>query len=152
MVGEGPLFDGILRRAGAAGIAERMALLGPQRACDILPQCDILVAPDLREEHGCEAVKQAWAAGLPVVCSDLPVHAEMVQDGVNGLIVPRNDAKALADRLGELKDDPGLRSRIAQGGRESLENYTLGRMVETYARLYAGLASGAGTGQSDQEA
>ena len=152
LVGEGPLFDGILRRAGAAGIAERMALLGPQRACDILPQCDILVAPDLREEHGCEAVKQAWAAGLPVVCSDLPVHAEMVQDGVNGLIVPRNDAKALADRLGELKDDPGLRSRIAQGGRESLENYTLGRMVETYARLYAGLASGAGTGQSDQEA
>ena len=152
LAGDGPLFDSLLRRATVAGIAEHMALLGPQRACDILSQCDILVAPDLRGEHGCEAIKQAWAAGLAVLCSDLPVHGEMVQDGVNGLIAPAGDAQALAGRLSELKNDLELRSRLARGGRERLKDYTLERMVETYAGLYLQLASGAGAGQSGQEA
>ncbi len=152
LVGEGPLFDDFLRRIKVAGIAEHMAFLGPQRACDILPQCDILIAPDVRGEHGCEAVKQAWAAGLPVVCSDLPVHGEMVQNNVNGLIVPRHDAEALADRLRELKIDPALRQRLTQGGRESFKDYTFERMVETYACLYEELAADSGTGQNGQEA
>ena len=152
LAGAGPLFDNLLCRATVAGIAEHMALLGPQRACDILPQCDILVAPDLRGEHGCDAIKQAWAAGLAVLCSDLPAHAEMVSEGVNGRIAPAGDVQALAGQLSELKNDPELRSRLARGGRESLKDYTLERMVETYADLYSQLVSEDGAGQPGQEA
>ncbi len=147
LAGEGALFDSILRRAGVWGIAEHMAFLGPQQSCNILPQCDILTAVDLRGENGCEAIKRAWAVGLPVLCSDLPVHVEMVRDGVNGLVAPRHDAVALSARLGDLWADPELRHKLAQGGRESLANYTLEHMVTAYAHLYTELVAGTGTGQ-----
>lgn len=152
LAGGGPLFEDILRQAGVAGIGERMAFLGPQRPCDVLPQCDMLIAGDLRGENGCEAIKQAWAAGLPVLCSDLPVHAEMVRHRENGLLAPREDAEALAGRLSELWSDAALRSRLARGGRESLENYTQERMAGAYTRLYEALVSAPGTGQTRQEA
>jgi glycosyltransferase involved in cell wall biosynthesis len=150
--GEGPLFDDILRQAGVVDIVGSMALLGVQRPCNVLPQCDILVAPDVQGENGCEAVKQAWAAGLPVICSDLPVHAEMVRNGYSGRIVPRQDAAALADALSELWADLKLRNRLAQGGKESLKGYTLERMVEMYAGLYEELVTGARIEQADKQA
>ena len=87
-----------------------------------------------------------------MVCSDLPVHAEMVRHGENGLLAPREDAEALAGRLSELWSDAALRSKLAQGGRESLENYTLERMAGAYTRLYEALVSAPGTGQTRQEA
>ena len=152
LAGEGPLFEDMLRQAGAAGIGERMAFLGPQRPCDVLPQCDILIAADLRGENGCEAIKQAWAAGLPVLCSDLPVHGELVRHGENGMLAPREDATALAGHLSELWANVGLRDKLAQGGRESLENYTLERMAGAYARLYEGLVSAPGAEQNNEEA
>ena len=152
LAGEGPLFEQILRQAGAAGIGEHMAFLGPQRPCDVLPHCDMLIVPDLRGENGCEAVKWAWAAGLPVICSDLPVHAEMVSDGENGRIVPREDAAALAQALAALRGDSDLQRKLAQSGRVSLEDYTLKSMVESNARVYKDLADAAGTGQDGREA
>ncbi len=152
LAGEGPLFEQILRQAGAAGIGEHMAFLGPQRPCDVLPHCDMLVAADLRGENGCEAIKWAWAAGLPVICSDLPVHGEMIRDGENARIVPRDDAAALAEILAELRDAPALRAKLSQGGRASLENYTLERMVESYVLAYKDIADAANTGQDGREA
>ncbi len=151
LAGGGPLFEDILRQAGAAGIGERMAFLGPQRPCDVLPPCDMLIAADLRGENGCEAIKQAWAAGLPVLCSDLPVHAEMVRHGENGLLAPHEDAAALAGQLSELWNDAALRDKLARGGRESLADYTLERMAGAYARLYEGLVATPGTEQNNAE-
>lgn len=152
LAGEGPLFEQILRQAGASGIGEHMAFLGPQRPCDVLPHCDMLIAPDLRGENGCEAIKWAWAAGLPVICSDLPVHAEMVTDGENGRMAPRESAAALAEALDALRGDPDLQRKLTQGGRASLESYTLEGMVENYARVYENLvtAANAGTAQNGQ--
>lgn len=152
LAGEGPLFEQILRQAGATGIGEHMAFLGPQRPCDVLPHCDMLIAPDLRGENGCEAVKWAWAAGLPVLCSDLPVHAEMVSDGENGRLVPRENAVALAEALAALRGDADLQHKLAQGGRASLEDYTLKRMVESYAGVYEDLVDVVSSGQDSHEA
>lgn len=151
LAGEGPLFEQILRQAGATGIGEHMAFLGAQHPCAVLPYCDMLIAPDLHGENGCEAVKWAWAAGLPVICSDLPVHAEMISDGENGRLTPREDAASLADALAALRDNPDLRHKLAQNGRSSLEDYTVKRMVESYARVYKDLTSAATTGQDGRE-
>ena len=151
LAGEGPLFEQILSQAGTSGIGEHMAFLGPQRPCDVLPHCDMLIAPDLRGENGCEAVKWAWAAGLPVICSDLPVHMEMVSDGENGRLVPRENAAALAEALAALRDDPDAQNKLAQGGRVSLEDYTVKRMVESYARVYKDLVEAASYGQDNTD-
>lgn len=143
LVGEGTLFDSILRRAESLGISEHMAFLGAQRTCDILPQCDILIAPNLDGENGCAAIKEAWATGLPVLCSDLPVHLEMARDRESALIAPRGDIPALSAQLQELAGDQGLRARLVAGGKVAFEAYTLERMLATYALLYAQLAADA---------
>ncbi len=143
LVGEGALFDSILRRAESLGVSEHMAFLGAQRTCDILPQCDILIAPNLGGENGCAAVKEAWATGLPVLCSDLPVHLEMARDRESALTAPCGDATTLSALLRELVLDRDLRARLAAGGKVALEAYTLERMLATYARLYEQLAADA---------
>lgn len=141
LVGEGELFHGLLRLAETLGIRERMALLGAQRSCDILPHCDILIAPDLGGENGCAAIKEAWAVGLPVLCSDLPVQTEMVQDRVSGLVAPRGDAEVLSQRLGELAASRELQRELARCGRAALEAYTHSRVFNAYMELYEHLTA-----------
>lgn len=143
LVGEGALFDSILRRAESLSVSEQMAFLGAQSACDILPQCDILIAPNLDGENGCAAIKEAWGTGLPVLCSDLPVHLEMARDRESALIAPRGDIVALSAHLQELVLDRDLRVRLVKGGKVALEEYTLERMLAAYARLYEQLAADA---------
>jgi glycosyltransferase involved in cell wall biosynthesis len=51
---------------------------------------------------------------LPVVCSDADGPSENVADGQTGFVVPRRDARALADKLAVLAGNPGLRRRLGR--------------------------------------
>ena len=89
---------------------------------------DVLLAPyqyDVRVAGGGETA--AWmsplkvfsymAAAKPIVCSDLPVLREIIEDGRNGLLVPPDDEKAWAAALERLLDDGDLRLRLARTAR-----------------------------------
>jgi glycosyltransferase involved in cell wall biosynthesis len=68
---------------------------------------------------------EAAACARPIVTTNVAGCRDVVEDGVNGLLVPPNDAPALADALGKLIDDPALRSRMGAMGRQRvLEKYT----------------------------
>ena len=72
--------------------------------------------------------------------ADLPALAELVQDGVTGRLVAPDDVEALAGALAELIDDPALRTRWGQAGRQwALSTRTWSRNAATYTRLYADL-------------
>jgi glycosyltransferase involved in cell wall biosynthesis len=64
------------------------------------------------------------ASGTPLVASDLPSTAEVIRDGVNGLLVPPSDAAALADALRRLRDDPALGQRLAAQAAREVQDYT----------------------------
>lgn len=65
------------------------------------------------------------AAGRPVVASDLPAWADVVQDGDTALLVPPGDADALAAAVARLRADPALRQRLAENARaRALAHYT----------------------------
>lgn len=65
------------------------------------------------------------AAGRPVVASDLPAWADVVQDGETALLVPPGDADALAGAIARLRDDPALRQRLGEAARaRALAHYT----------------------------
>jgi glycosyltransferase involved in cell wall biosynthesis len=74
----------------------------------IYPQIDVLVVPSLTFETGPLVVLEAQAAGVPVVGSNLGGIAERVLHGVNGLLVPPDDAVALASALRTLIVDRAL--------------------------------------------
>jgi glycosyltransferase involved in cell wall biosynthesis len=80
------------------------------------------------------------ASGTPLVASDLPSTAEVIRDGVNGLLVPPSDAAALADALRRLRDDPALGQRLAAQAARDVRAYAW----DARARRILDFVAGAG--------
>lgn len=85
----------------------------------LLAASDVFVFPSLYEGLG-GALIEAQAAALPVVCSDIPVLHEVVNEGENALMFPVEDAVALSERLVKLIDNAALRKSMRDS---SLENF-----------------------------
>src|SRR3954468_2579680 len=71
-----------------------------------LRDADVLCAPSLGGESFGMVLTEAFAAGTPVVASDIAGYRDVVAHGVDGLLVPRGDATALAETLRDLAIDP----------------------------------------------
>ena len=80
-------------------------------------------------------------AGLPVVATKVGGVPELVEDGVTGFLVPPRDPQALAKALQRLIDDPELRRRMGEAGREkALREFTLDRMLRESEGVYGKVA------------
>jgi glycosyltransferase-like protein len=99
---------------------------------------DVLAFPSTKEGWGL-AVLEAMSAGLPVVASDLPVFREYLRPGLDALMVPVDDASALAAALGTVLDDAALAGRLRAAGREVCARFTWARCAAEHRRIYAGL-------------
>ena len=96
----------------------------------------VLVLPS-RQEGMSNALIEAQGWGVPAVVSDIPANRAVIDDGVNGLVVPVNDAAALAGGLLRLLGDSGLRSALgAQARRRAGERYALDRVVDRTLEAY----------------
>lgn len=84
---------------------------------NIYPLAAVVTLPSLGEGLP-TALIEAAACGRAIVATDVPGCREVVENGVSGLLVPPNDAAALAKALGMLLDDPALRIRMGAAGRE----------------------------------
>ena len=81
-------------------------------------RADVVLAPSLGESFG-NAVVEGQLARRPVVATAVQGHLETVVDGRTGLLVPCEDAAALADAVARLLDDEDLAVTIANRGHES---------------------------------
>jgi glycosyltransferase involved in cell wall biosynthesis len=101
------------------------------------------VIPSLEEGFGIPAA-EAMGCETVVVASDAGGLPEVVEHGVTGLIVPRGDANALAEAIGELLADPARRARMGKAGRErALRLFDWDRSAEQFEQIYAGIGAGA---------
>jgi glycosyltransferase involved in cell wall biosynthesis len=99
IAGQGPLRDEIGRQIASLGLTERVRLLGVRRDRDLLfAAMDAFVLPS-RWEGLSLALVEAWAAGLPVVASDVGGNPEVVRNGEGAWLVGRDDPAALAAAL-----------------------------------------------------
>jgi GT2 family glycosyltransferase/glycosyltransferase involved in cell wall biosynthesis len=76
---------------------------------------DVLVVPSLWIENAPFIIREAFAAGLPVVASNLGGMAEMVRDGVDGLLVEPGNVSDLERTIARLLDEPQLLTRLQRG-------------------------------------
>lgn len=89
------------------------------------------------------AVMEAMAAGRPVVATAVAGCAELIEDGVTGLLVPPRDPRALAEAVARVLDDKALAERLGSAGRQLIpERYGLERLIERHQRLYGQLLAG----------
>jgi phosphatidylinositol alpha-mannosyltransferase len=89
----------------------------------VLAHADVLCAPSLRGESFGMVLTEAFAAGTPVIASDIAGYRDVVRDGVDGVLVPRGDAQALAEALRDLYDEPDRRRRMAHAAAADVERF-----------------------------
>jgi GT2 family glycosyltransferase/glycosyltransferase involved in cell wall biosynthesis len=122
--------------------------LGPvphERMAARFADVDVLVVPSIWIENAPFIIREAFAAGVPVVASNLGGMAEMVRHEENGLLFTPGDAVDLAAQLRRLLDEPGLRESLRSGIRRPLSiEEDAARLRQIYSSLVkAGLKAGA---------
>jgi glycosyltransferase involved in cell wall biosynthesis len=100
-------------------------------------RASIVCLPSYREGLP-KSLIEACAAGRAIVTTDVPGCREVVQHGINGLLVPARNPNALADALQRLLDSPGLRASYGAAGRVRAEQeFALGTVIQQTLRLYS---------------
>ncbi len=131
------------------GIGARVIFSGqvpPSEVAGALGDADALVLPNTSSavsERYTSPLKlfEYLAAGRPIVASDLPSLKEVLHDGVNAILVPPGDPKALASGLRRVLDDANLAERLARAAFEGAADYSWDRRAE---RLEAALETARG--------
>lgn len=138
IAGVGPQEARLKSMATALGVESRVRFLGWRTDASALYRAaDICVFPSRYEPLG-NVVIQAWAHGLPVVAAASQGPAALIEDGEDGLLVPVDDADALAQSIRRLLDDPMLRIRLVQQGGERVETeFSEAAVVAQWRQLFA---------------
>jgi glycosyltransferase involved in cell wall biosynthesis len=136
--------EALERRAGRLqAIRWRGAYQG--NAWTALDAIDVLVVPSRWIENSPTIVLEAFAAGRPVVATDLGGMAELVSEGKNGLLFKIDDAASLRHQLERLIVEPGLLESLAAGvpPAKSIDE-EMAEIVAEYERLVAARDGGHG--------
>jgi len=116
IAGVGPQEARLKAMADALGVAGRVRFLGWRTDASALYRAaDVCVFPSRYEPLG-NVVIQAWAHGLPVVAAASQGPAALIRDGEDGLLVPVDDAGALAAAVRRMLDEPGLAAQAKAAG------------------------------------
>lgn len=131
----------MLRAWAKEGVVEWLGHVEDMPA--LLSSVDVVVLPSYREGLP-KTLIEAAACALPLVTTDVPGCREVVTDGVDGLLVPARDAKALARAIARLDDDPVLARRLGKAAKakalaEFDELIVIKRTVEVYRKVLESL-------------
>jgi len=123
VVGDGPDRVSLEDLAGELGISDHVKWLGqkdPEEVIKLFSIMDAVAVPSVFEGFGLVAV-EAMAAGRPVVASNVDGLTELIQGGVNGLLVQPGDSSALARGVLEILLNPAKATSMGVHGREMVE-------------------------------
>ena len=140
-VGQGPLENDVRALHDELGLGGRFRLLGYRDDVPrVLAGCDVFVLAS-RYEGLPVALMEAFAAGLPIVATDVVGIRHMVRNGVDGVLVPLGRPDLLAAALLEVSSDPELRRRLAHAARRRAGDFDIRRTVGRIEELYRHLGS-----------
>lgn len=139
IVGDGPERAQLEASARVLGIADRVTFtgaVGQDEIGEYYDAADVFVLPSLAE--GLPVVlMEAMAHGVPVIASRIMGIPELVEDGVNGLLVVPGRPEALADAVSTLAQDDAMRRRMGTKAREKVcSEFNSRKSAEKLAQLF----------------
>jgi glycogen(starch) synthase len=144
LVGDGPERSKLERDAERLGVDDRLHFVGffaHERLPAVLAHADLLVLPSLYEELG-TVLLEAMQAALPIVASRTGGIPDVIEDGVNGILVPPDEPEELAHAINRLLADRDLARRLSEGAQERGKDYDWEVLAERVLRVYQGVTAG----------
>jgi glycogen(starch) synthase len=144
LVGDGPERKALERKSERLSVADRLHFVGffaHERLPAVLAHADLLVLPSLYEELG-TVLLEAMQAALPIVASKTGGIPDVIEDGVNGLLVPPGDPEALARAIDRVLADRKLARRLSEGVQERVKDYDWEVLAERVLRIYQDVTAG----------
>ncbi|MCR9186191.1 MAG: TIGR03088 family PEP-CTERM/XrtA system glycosyltransferase [Halieaceae bacterium] len=137
LVGDGPERSALQKLLVELGLQSCVWMAGDRDDIPELLACmDVFVLPSLGEGIS-NTVLEAMATGLPVVATRVGGNPELVEHGVNGLLVPVGDAAALAEALQGLADDPVKCKQMGNAAVQRIQrDFDWERTVYSYLQVY----------------
>ncbi len=139
IVGDGPVKEELMVEISRLSLQHCVRFVGWRSQSEIdeyLAQSDIFLSLSIGEGFN-NAVMQAQQFGIPCVVSDAGGLPENVLHGQTGIVVPRYDAQAAAEALGELIANRASRERLGrQAQARMVSDFTLREQVERYTKLF----------------
>lgn len=134
IIGDGAEKEEMERRITDSGIQEHVIMTGSLPNKDIYKyyrSADVFMMPSYVEGFP-RVLIEAMASGLPFVSTDAGGVRDLVTDGQQRFVVPKEDVDAFSNRLLELLGDEDLRLKLGKGNREHVKKYS----VENVAKMY----------------
>lgn len=145
VAGDGPdraALTAQAERLGLDGAVECRGWVAPVDVPALMQEAAAVLVPSRFEGFGLTALEAA-ACARPVAASATGGLAEVVDDGVTGLLVPPENPAALAQAAVQLLDAPARRAAMGRAGRDrALGRFTVGEQTRAYEQLYEKLGSG----------
>lgn len=137
VIGDGEKKQALQEKINALGLAHIIRLTGfiPD-AAQYLKAFDIFVLPSLKEGFP-YVLLESSAAGIPIIATRVGGIPELIENGENGLLVPPENASALAEAIGHLANDAEMRQRfVAAGIKKIRERFSFSNMLEKTIAVY----------------
>lgn len=146
LVGDGAQKNLLEQQIEKKGIRESVTFLGWRSDIpEILANCDIFLLTSDSEGFPMVLV-EAMASGKPIIATSVGGVPEIVEDGINGILVAPGDSRAFAEAILKLARDDKLREGMGKRGREKAEKeFNMRTVALKYERLYEKLLLGGRT-------
>jgi L-malate glycosyltransferase len=140
LIGDGKKRAEFESKVSELGLQPNFLFLGSrQNVPEILACCDMAVLPSQAEGFS-NALLEYMASGLPTIATDVGGNPEVIENGVDGLLVKPGDPTALADAISSLLKDPNLASQLGAAGRERVRrHFDFAQLTSNIDALYTDL-------------
>jgi glycosyltransferase involved in cell wall biosynthesis len=139
IVGDGETKFEIEKQVRNLNLEESIIFVGESnKVSNYLMKGDIYILSSLYEGLPVSLL-EAMASGLPIIATDVGGVSDIVEDRVNGILVPSGDTKALSKAIITLAKDKELRKDMSRSSKEKVKKYDLQNMIEEYQDIYSGL-------------
>lgn len=135
MAGDGPQLQEMKKKAVSLGIASQIDFLGAVTEVDsLLNKANIFVLPSVLEGFP-NALCEAMAAKLPVVCFDSIPFESIITPNKDGFVIPEGEINTLSNTLYELMNDKSMRVKMGENAYEKSKNWNVATIIEQYNKF-----------------